>query len=191
MIHSLDIKNRETTVFQNYVVELATKIQYDPAGQQLLIFTNYGTLFALSKDGRHISILIGYIEMNDFEYSPALGVIFYTTDYAVKSCNLDGSNELTLFNSTVTKFERIALDLPAKRLFYTTTGMPETVKRIMSSKFDGSDKFRHYTIPIQNQQSPAIQIFENGIIITDSSKNSPIYHSKKVKLDFCTQNVVN
>ena len=122
--------------------------------------------------------------MNDFEYSPALGVIFYTTDYAVKSCNLDGSNELTLFNSTVTKFERIALDLPAQRLFYTTTGMPETVKRIMSSKFDGSDKFRHYTIPIKNQQSPAIQIFENGIIITDSSKNSPIYHSKKVLFDF-------
>ena len=119
--------------------------------------------------------------MNDFEYSPALGVIFYTTDHAIKTCNLDGTSELTLFNSTVTKFEKIALDLSAKRLFYTTSGMPETVKRIMSSKLDGSDKFRHYTIPIKNQQSPVIQIFENGIIITDSSKNSPVYHSKKVQ----------
>ena len=182
MIHSLDIKSREETVFPNYVVELTTKIQYDPVGQQLLIYTNYGTLFALSKDGKHISILIGYIEMNDFEYSSGLGVIFYTTDYAVKSCNMDGSNELTLFNSTVTKFEKIALDLPAKRIFYTTTGMPDTVKRVMSSKLDGSDKFRHYTIPIKNQQSPTIQIFENGIIITDSSKSSPVYHSKKVQL---------
>ena len=77
-------------------------------------------------------------------------------------------------------FENIALDLPAKRIFYTTSGMPDTVKRIMSAKFDGTDKFRHYTIPTKNQQKPAIQIFENGIIITDSTKNSPVYHSKKV-----------
>ena len=43
-------------------------MELDVGGAQLLIYTNYGSLLAASTDGKYISIVIPFIDWNDFTY---------------------------------------------------------------------------------------------------------------------------
>ena len=155
----------------------AKKIEYDTFGKQLFVHDG-SSIYVISRDGKSMAP-VAQLTLNDFTLVPQLGLIIYVSDYEMKAINMDGTNDMVLFNSTRVKFTSVNVDYPLRRIFYTIRGMPNTTNRVISSKFDGSDKFRHYTISNNSVPEPVIHLFENTLFITDGSRQSIVYHGTK------------
>ena len=163
--------------YNQYLALNAKKIEYDLTGD-LLYAHNGKSIFAIARGGAYVTH-VGHFTLNDFTLVPQMGVIIYATDSAIKLVNMDGTNDMMLFNATRVRFTSVKVDYPSQRIFYTAEGMPAGTSRVMSSKFDGSDKFRHYTISNSSMERPVIQLFENKLFVTDGARQSLIYHGDK------------
>ena len=188
LISQFDLRNLKPSVLSNYAIDNAVKMEFDSVGQQLIIQKSTGSIVLISTTGDYMTTIMTYKPMNDFVYCNHFGRLFYVTDFSVRSCNLDGTNDIELFASTKTKFHRLALDIPSKRIFYINSGMPDSVYRVMSAKLDGTDKFRHYVLPRSVHVDPILTVFENGLIIHDRNRTSSVFYSKKVSWLLSFQN---
>ena len=181
LLSKFEFGNTKPTILSNFAIENPIKMDFDAVGQQLIILTNSSSILLVSANGNYMTTVLSYKKMNDFVYCNHFGRLLYVTDSSIRSCNLDGTNDIELFTSSRTTFLRLALDIPARRIYYLSTGMPDSVYRVMSAKFDGSDKFRHYVLPKNVHVDPSIKIYENGLIINDRNRTSPVFYSKKVR----------
>lgn len=74
---------------------------------------------------------------------------------------------------------KVAVDYPSRRIFYLAKGMPVSATRLISSNFDGSDKFRHFVITNTTILRPQILIYEDKVALTDTSRKSFVYSAQK------------
>ena len=169
------------TKLAEYTITDAVKIEYCGFGEQIYIHNN-NAIYAMSRDGEYVSMIMNG-KIKDFTLVPQLGMIFYATESEIKAASMDGTNDMTLFTSTSEiKFVSLKVDFPSRRVFYVARGMPETVHRVLSAKFDGSDKFKHNTIKDRLMKLPAIELFQNRLFLVDRTGNSVIFHGKKFPL---------
>lgn len=163
--------------YDQFKLTNAQKIEYDPIGHQ--IYAHDGkSIFTISQSGKYVTH-VAHLVLNDFTLVSQIGMVVYVTDTEMKAINMDGTNDILLFNSTRVKFSNVKVDYPSRRIFYVASGMPEGTLRVLSAKFDGSDKFRHYTLSENSVSRPMIHLFENKLFLTDGSRQSLVYHGDK------------